>query len=484
MHIDNRLDTISAWPVADDADIAFRGFVQICDILDSAQPQELTRYGQRLLVRLRGKLSPEARARLLTTVNGDAGNDARAARMARFLSPGTTRGTQIKGPLSVAADAHAVALSQAAQAPVLEKPRTTFAEPVKTPAFLESGHQIGELIRRIDHFHEGRQPRASMSLSEGMSWRSDASGLLIEGGTAFASDHPVRLDMLDFDDPGQMRRSLARNTAFANRRAHIPGRGHALITGRPVFDPATGRFRGYRGQLLSDGEASALGIAAATVAEVAHEVRTPLNAILGYAEMIEEQVLGPAPESYRRDARAIISDANRLLAAVDALGDAAALEEGRAVELGARTDPRELAEKLSAAFAPLAEQRAVRLVIELGGDATTLAAESASLYRAVSRLITAAIAFSHAGESVFVSFNSTGLDISRPSRLKGRSARALLSDAIDLPDEDNAPLLGLAFTLRILRRLAEANGGALDIGERTFTVRIPNGPAANSAEAS
>jgi len=82
---------------------------------------------------------------------------------------------------------------------------------------------------------------------------------------------------------------------------------HWSVSAIPVFDPKTDIFLGHRGtaqeiEIQGTVPAPALGGQPATsdtaqaldISSLAHELKTPLNAIRGFAEMIETEQLGPA----------------------------------------------------------------------------------------------------------------------------------------------------------------------------------------------
>ena len=75
--------------------------------------------------------------------------------------------------------------------------------------------------------------------------------------------------------------------------------------------------------------------------ETIHEIKTPLNAIIGFAEIIDGQYLGPAHRNYRHRAAEIVSQARMLLAAIEDLDFAARLQ-GQPAEKGASTDLAEI----------------------------------------------------------------------------------------------------------------------------------------------
>ena len=95
-----------------------------------------------------------------------------------------------------------------------------------------------------------------------------------------------------------------------------PVAGEWKISGVPAFDPTDGRFAGYRGVALREtpppparsGSAADMLADPDSLRELVHEIKTPLNAIIGFAEIIEGQYLGPGgpplSRARRRDRRA------------------------------------------------------------------------------------------------------------------------------------------------------------------------------------
>ncbi len=113
------------------------------------------------------------------------------------------------------------------------------------------------------------------------------------------------------------------------REAHLrlAGAGHAagdwLISGLPCFAPDTGRFLGYRGLArrvdmakikpqAADQRTFAVGKrddSNEALRQFIHEMRTPLNAVCGFVEMILAQFHGPVAASYQKRAREVLADA-------------------------------------------------------------------------------------------------------------------------------------------------------------------------------
>ncbi|MEJ7775820.1 MAG: histidine kinase dimerization/phospho-acceptor domain-containing protein [Sphingomicrobium sp.] len=107
--------------------------------------------------------------------------------------------------------------------------------------------------------------------------------------------------------------------------------GSWKISGMPAFEPSSGRFAGYRGiaereRAEATEEAPMFPVRDPdSLRELAHEIKTPLNAIIGFAEIISGQYLGPADRPYRDRAQDIVAQARLLLTAIDDLDFAARL---------------------------------------------------------------------------------------------------------------------------------------------------------------
>src|SRR5690606_23987295 len=105
--------------------------------------------------------------------------------------------------------------------------------------------------------------------------------------------------------------------------------GDWRIDAAPAFLPETGAFDGYRGRMrrfAPPAESAATSGAGDRMRQILHELRTPVGAIQGFAELIQQQMFGPAPNAYRALAAAIAVDAARLLAGFDEIDRLARLE--------------------------------------------------------------------------------------------------------------------------------------------------------------
>jgi signal transduction histidine kinase len=225
-----------------------------------------------------------------------------------------------------------------------------------------------------------------------------------------------------------------------------------------------------------------------SVRQLVHELRTPLNAITGFAELIEGQYMGPAAAPYRQRAGRIMGDARQLLAAIDDLDTAARIETKR-LDLDPRAiDAAAMVARLHQSYARVAADRGGALTLDLAEAVPPARADEAAAERMFGRLFAATIGLAGAGETLAISLaaaprgagRSLRLAIDRPAAIAGLDEAGLLDPGYS-PDGDwpDAPALGLGFALRLVRNLAEAAGGALEIGPERIALVLPAAAAAD-----
>jgi PAS domain S-box-containing protein len=104
------------------------------------------------------------------------------------------------------------------------------------------------------------------------------------------------------------------------------------------------------------------------LATVSHEVRTPLAALIGAADLLMETDLDDEPAHY---AQVVHRNAERLMRLARDLLDFSQLEASRTVLEQGPLHVRELVEEVEAWAAPLAEARGIELVVEVDANVPT-----------------------------------------------------------------------------------------------------------------
>jgi len=277
--------------------------------------------------------------------------------------------------------------------------------------------------------------------------------------------------------------AFRRRAPFADARLVIAGSSTAAgqwqLSATPAFDPASGRFTGYRGVARRprvDQRAEPMPGAPSPEAlrALVHELRTPTNAISGFAEMIEAQILGPAPDQYRERASAIRHDTRGLLAAIDDVDTAARIEQDALVLRPGVVEVVPLLKRAAADLEPLMRLRQSVIDVDYGPSGVAIAGDEVAVARLVSRLMALAIGASGIGERIAVRVSAKDgqarIAVDRPRAFAAWPGEALLS--LEGEDQEGS-LLGTAFGLRLARNLAGELGGSLKIGEQRLTLRLP-----------
>ena len=214
------------------------------------------------------------------------------------------------------------------------------------------------------------------------------------------------------------------------------------------------------------------------VANMSHEVRTPLTAIMGFATVLGEELDG----EQRELVEIIKQSGERLLETLNSVLDLSRLESDA---LG--LDPRALNlgdELLAAArlFGPMAEEKGLALEIDLPDDAVHAPLDRAFLHRVLSNLLSNAIKFTEEGEvrlvlvplgdTVQIQVQDTGIGIAES--FQPHLFEEFKQESTGLARTHTGSGLGLAIT----RHLVERMNGQIDVhsakGEgTTFTVTFP-----------
>lgn len=379
------------------------------------------------------------------------------------------------------------------------------AQPVPEPSpHSPPRFEIADLVARIEAFRQARedQPAAAAAPADRFDFHTDADGAIrwVEGvnraalvglslatGGSGAGEGGAQVD-------GIATGAFRRRSEFRDARLSIDGLSDAAgswrISGTPRFDAQSGRFTGYRGWARrprrdeSADPPRPRSVASESLRQLVHELRTPTNAIAGFAELIESQLLGPVAPIYRDRASIIRGQAAGLIRAIDDLDDAARIE-GRALELRPGTVPlAALVARIADDLAPLVSLRQAEVVVAPIDPTLGVAGDDRAVERLIGRLMAALVAAGGRGERLSITAlrdnGQVSLAIGRPQALASLSADALLSiDAEQEATADDeaaglgAPLLGTGFALRLARHLAEELGGSLELGADRLTLRLP-----------
>lgn len=252
--------------------------------------------------------------------------------------------------------------------------------------------------------------------------------------------------------------------------------GDWIVDAEPRFSDE-GHFTGYFGRLrrVASANAPVPGSPemreADRIRQLLHELRTPVTAVQGYAEVIQQQLFGPAPHEYRAMAADIAADAARILAGFEELDRLARLETGATLIEPGETDLAALLHRTAAQLTPVMAPQGAGVTLDFGADASLIAAiDPEDAEALVWRLLASLAAAAGPGERITLTLDpviSGGCGEVRilatiPARLAALEENDLFSATTRIGEGTISPgLFGTGFALRLARAEARAAGGTL-----------------------
>jgi signal transduction histidine kinase len=218
------------------------------------------------------------------------------------------------------------------------------------------------------------------------------------------------------------------------------------------------------------------------LATMSHELRTPLTALAGYNELLADQVIGPMSDPQLDIIERMRSVTTHLSAMIEEILAFTSLEEGRETVRPSDFLAEDLARAALAVIEPLAEQKGLRLHVQLPFSSVRMTSDIDKARQILVNLLGNAVKFTDSG--------AVTLRLSR-------GARAVRVDVVDTGigiAADELPRLfrpfaqvdtgltrrhgGTGLGLYISRRLATLLGGHIEVESQvgrgsTFTVVLP-----------
>jgi signal transduction histidine kinase len=133
-------------------------------------------------------------------------------------------------------------------------------------------------------------------------------------------------------------------------------------------------------------------------AYLAHEIRSPLTAVMGFADLILSGTEGPVPQAVHDDMEIVKERSQFILALVSDLLDTTKIEAGRMDVRPERFAPGPIAEKIVAALEPLGRRRNIRLSVIDTAPGVQVLADPRQVEQILSNLISNALKFTQQGE--------------------------------------------------------------------------------------
>jgi len=367
-----------------------------------------------------------------------------------------------------------------------------------------AGDGIGALVRRIEAFRRSRQgtaPPLPANDAPRLPLGEREADLPPLAAFAFTTDRTGRIVWTDAPLPGMLvglslglagaadDRAPEDLATTVRRRLPLRGRRIALIgaaamagdwvvDAMPDFDGA-GTFTGYLGRCRRPAPpAAAPPTEADRMRQVLHELKTPVNAIQGFAEVIQQQLFGATPHEYRALAAGIAGDAARLLAGFDELDRWARLDAGVLAPEAGSCDFAMVVAGIVHQLEPYTSGRSSGFSLVADPGEILIPLDRSEAERLAWRLLATCASFAHPGEALALSLRREDGRVCLVAAMP--EALAQVTSPAEAPSAPpaqaiSAGVFGTAFTFRLLAAEAAGAGGSLVLGGGFARIDLPGG---------
>lgn len=219
----------------------------------------------------------------------------------------------------------------------------------------------------------------------------------------------------------------------------------------------------------------------AFLATMSHEFRTPLNAIIGFSEMLSEQYFGPVgSENYREYLKDIHESGKHLLALINDILDVTEADAGQHSVIKEKIEPIGFFDRTIHNFTEVSERKNIDLSYEVEEALDYIYADKRALMQILFNLLSNALKYTENGGKVTLTAKISGVDVVLSVIDTGIGISAdhlpqLLEPFMCLTSGVQMTREGAGLSLAIVRALVSAHGGEIDIdsaeGEGT-TVKV------------
>ncbi len=218
---------------------------------------------------------------------------------------------------------------------------------------------------------------------------------------------------------------------------------------------------------------------------ITHEIRTPMTAVKGYAEMLLDELAGPLNSDQRRLLGKIVAAANNLIGLVGSLLEAARVRAG-SIELRPKAcKPSDLVSKAISLVMPEAIKKGLRIDLQIHGRDTIGLYDEEKVSIIINNILSNAVKFTSRGSiEVRLTSSTAGFDAiitDTGPGIAGKDLPAIFDpfhqlQSVNSQDHHKPPGFGLG--LSIVHDLVDILGGTLVVSSRrrvgtSFTLHIP-----------
>ncbi len=220
------------------------------------------------------------------------------------------------------------------------------------------------------------------------------------------------------------------------------------------------------------------------MASMSHELRSPINAVLGYTQLLREEIYGTLNEKQGDALRKIQAASQHLLALINDILDLPRIESGTEPLRVESVRFEAVFAELSQTIEPLVREKELDYRVELSEDLQTIETDRTKLKQILLKVLSNAVKFTPSGRivlkalpvddgrSVRIEVHDTGIGI------RGEDMDAIFDDFRQADQSSTRRYGGTGLGLSVTRRLVGHLGGTMKAESRfgegsVFRVELP-----------
>jgi signal transduction histidine kinase len=138
------------------------------------------------------------------------------------------------------------------------------------------------------------------------------------------------------------------------------------------------------------------------LATISHELRTPINAVMGYAQLLAEEIYGPVSEVQKKHLGRVRASGTHLLELVEELLSYARIEAGVELVRAAKVLALDIVEQSLVLVRPMAEKKGLQIRVEGYAQPLELFTDVRKLRQILVNLLANAVKFTSTGDIVLI----------------------------------------------------------------------------------
>jgi len=222
------------------------------------------------------------------------------------------------------------------------------------------------------------------------------------------------------------------------------------------------------------------------IVNMSHELKTPLNAVIGFSDLLLSETYGPLNEKQKRYTENISNGGNHLLSVVNSVLDISRLEMGNIELYYEKVDLVGIIEEVKRVLSPLSSEKNISIEYNIEQGLKTIIVDRVKFKQILYNILNNAITFSFKGgkvnivaelqeDMVEISVTDEGIGIQEADYER------IFQPFVQIDESISKKHGGIGIGLALVKKFVELHRGKVWVKATpekgsTFTFRIPNKP--------